>query len=156
MQLKTNHKRQVGFTLIELLMVVTLIGILSGLSVVVLNPRSQKDTAQDANLRANMLKTCLAIKAYGEAEGGNFPKYPEEGDVNNPLDSTAGTHDIAAEYIQSWPEGFIYNVAPNYAVFDVYVPLNSSSNYLKCSSSFNEIRECMSTDIDNLTYCLLP
>src|SRR3990167_9086611 len=50
-----------GFTLIELLIVIVIIGILAGVVLVILNPAKQQRRSQEAVMKANLNKTCLAL-----------------------------------------------------------------------------------------------
>jgi len=64
--LTTNKK---GFTLIELLIVITIIGLLSGVVIAVINPAKQQARAKDGSLRAGVGKMGIAIDAYYSAKG---------------------------------------------------------------------------------------
>jgi len=57
-----NNKRN-GFTLIELLIVIAVIGILAGVLIAVINPAQQRTKANQAVMRSNVSKACLAAVA---------------------------------------------------------------------------------------------
>ncbi len=52
-----------GFTLIELLIVIVIIGILAGVLLTVINPARQIAKANQAAMRANVEKACVALEA---------------------------------------------------------------------------------------------
>jgi len=55
---------QRGFTLIELLIVVSVIAILAGITVSIINPVAQRNRAQDGVLIASLDKIAVAVQAY--------------------------------------------------------------------------------------------
>ncbi len=148
----SERQHSKGVTLIELLLVVSLIGIISAVTVGVVNVSKQKEFAEEANIRSSMVKVCSAIKTYGEAEATTVPSYPDDGDNGNPLDVTATTADIAAFYLDRWPEDFVYTTqAPN-SVFSVHVEQSASPGiYWKCTNGWNDIREC--TNVSSILSC---
>ena len=88
---KSTYKNQ-GLTLIELLLVITIIGILSGITVAVINPTRQKNTALDGVKVSNLQNVAAAIEAYYAGEG----TYP-----TNNSGVPAGT--MLSTYLTSWP-----------------------------------------------------
>jgi len=148
-----KNTKNFGVTLIELILVVSLIGILSAITVGVVNVDKQKEFAEEANIRSSMVKVCSAIKTYGEAEATAAPVYPDDGDNNNPLDATAATADVAAFYLKRWPDDFVYTSSASNSDFSLYVKQSATDNYFKCTSAWNDIRECNSTDIDIMFTC---
>lgn len=54
---------QSGFTLIELLIVIVILGILAGVVLAVINPTAQIQKANEAALKANAEKICMALQA---------------------------------------------------------------------------------------------
>lgn len=144
-------KKQSGVTIIELLLVISLIGILVGVTVGIINPQRQREVAEDGVLNANMVKVCGAIEAYYQGEN---EKYPEEGDNNNPLDASAPTSDIAAVYISEWPAGFVYNTNMNLDEFSVHAQQAGTTNIFKCNSTWKNVRECgLTTDLESISDC---
>jgi len=152
---KKYYKCMLGVTLIELVLVVSLIGILSAMTIGVMSVSKQKEFAEEASIRSNMVKVCSALKAYGEGEAGVYPMYPDEGANHNPLDLSASSADIAAFYLKNWPEGFVYNVAPapTFYTFTVHVPQSANSGvYWKCTNRWEDIRECTIVSPDGINF----
>jgi prepilin-type N-terminal cleavage/methylation domain-containing protein len=74
---KINKK---GFTLIELLVVISIIGILAGILVLVINPTQQQNKARNATIKSTMLKIAYGINA-ARASNGSIPSntiFPNE------------------------------------------------------------------------------
>ncbi len=61
--MKTKINSQSGFTLVELLIVITIIGILAGVIIGVLNPIQQQNRARDGTTRAQITKMVLSGKS---------------------------------------------------------------------------------------------
>lgn len=59
----------IGFTLIELLIVVSVLGILSGVMYVVINPEAIRGTARDSVRLSNVRKLVEAVESYANMEG---------------------------------------------------------------------------------------
>ena len=153
-----DHKSEVGFTIIELMLVVSIIGVLSAVTISVMNIERQKDIAKEASIRTNMVKVCSALRAYGEAEAVTYAIYPAEGDNNNPLDSSASDADIVAFYLTKWPEGLVYNTTITGNQFSVYVKQSITDNFWKCTSRYwDYVRECNLSEAqiggDNYSRC---
>ena len=70
--LKSKSKCSVGFTMIELLIVVSILGMLTTITLSVVNVVGQKKRAQDALLRGKLEQYAQAIESYG-ADEGIFP-----------------------------------------------------------------------------------
>lgn len=144
-------KKSNGVTIIELLLVISMIGILIGITVGIINPQRQRDVAEDGVLNANMVKVCAAIEAYYQGEG---EMYPAEGDNNNPLHASAATSSIAAVYIKEWPLGFVYNTNMSQDEFSVHVQQSGTTNFFKCNSTWKNVRECgPTTDPEDIADC---
>lgn len=90
-----NHTK--GFTLIELLIVVTLIGILSGIVIAVINPTVLANRAKDGVRAGNIAKIAQSFEAYNAAEG------------SYPADQT--TLQTTSQYIKAWPSDATYTYA---------------------------------------------
>ncbi|MBU0650018.1 prepilin-type N-terminal cleavage/methylation domain-containing protein [Patescibacteria group bacterium] len=67
-----KQKGRPGFTLVELLVVVSLIGILAGVAISILNPVKQRKVAEDGVKQSNLQKYALGIEAYANA-GSSYP-----------------------------------------------------------------------------------
>lgn len=68
--MKTLHK---GFTLIELLVVVAIIGVLSTVLVVSVNPARQLAKARDAQRQTDLVAIMSAILQYSSEHSGDLP-----------------------------------------------------------------------------------
>lgn len=77
-----------GFTLVELLIVISLLGILSGVMFSVINPKKTRQSSEDRIRITNTQKIKEAANAYFSLEG----KYPT-------------TEAEISPYIASWPNG---------------------------------------------------
>jgi len=96
--LKKSTKRN-GFTLIEVLTSVVILGILSGLTMSIINTGRKVSDARDAVVRANMDKYVQAIDSY--CKGENY--CPTKSDITN----TTGT--FRKVYVTGWDSNFVYN-----------------------------------------------
>lgn len=123
-----------GFTLIELLIVVSLVGILSGIVISVINPTLLNNRAKDGVRLGNVAKVAQAFEAYYAAEGS----YPA---TQAALQTTSG-------YIKSWPDddsdssngsNYIYNYITdaNTTVACASVPMATSAKYFKYNTSYD-------------------
>ena len=137
-----------GFTLIELMIVVSVIGILSGITISLISQGKQKARAEDSVNLANLEKTISAIESYFYSEG-NYPVIIAD-NGGNPLLNGSNTV-LKQYYVQSWPVGFMYVYDPaTSSDFAVYVKRKSNDNYYKYYSGGNEIHEC-SGETQNIT-----
>ncbi len=132
-------KTQSAFTLIELLIVISVVGILSGVLVNVIDSKGQKNKALDSVHRKDINDLAVSIESYRTAEGS----YPDEGTENNPLDPSASTRNTAAVYITEWPVGVIY--IKNDPDFAIYIQKEADTNFIKYNSVWREFRECADT-----------
>lgn len=131
-------KKNQGFTLIEALIVVSVLGVLAGVSVGVINYSEQKKHAENAVKMANLDKTTSAIEAYRLLE--KF--YPvDTNDDGNPLNDNPGL----AKYLDLWPTGAVYEKSGSQ--FLVYVPKSTTSGLYKYDSSWGSIKECGLKDV---------
>jgi prepilin-type N-terminal cleavage/methylation domain-containing protein len=138
------YKRSEGFTLIEMLIVITILGILSGILVSTINQQAQRRRAQDAVNTTAMEQVMQGLESYYAAEG----MYPA---ALNGTPNLANTR--VQEYLAKWPTGFTYVVNGGLSQFAVYV-LASNDNYLKYDSSWGKIKLCKSDQIATLGYCV--
>jgi prepilin-type N-terminal cleavage/methylation domain-containing protein len=149
---KMNKKN--GFTLIEIMMSVVILSILSGITISALNQNRVRGRARDSVSLANLEKTVSAIESYFYAEGV-FPII-ESGDNGNPLNNDANI--VLDQYLQVWPDGFVYitDTPTSVSDFAVYVVRETNGNYYKYFSSGNEILECSGDTpniLDKVTAC---
>lgn len=98
-----------GFTLVELLVVIAVVGVLSGLVIVVLNPAHFRNQAQDSRRISNLagIQTTLELSF---ADSGSYPDPPSGS--SPPAGSPAD------------PDGGSYT----------YCPYNSNMNYQLCAT----------------------
>jgi prepilin-type N-terminal cleavage/methylation domain-containing protein len=115
--LKTNLNQK-GFTLVELLIVVVIIGIMSGVLIVVINPQKQRERAQDGVRVGNISKLVQSIEAFRAGEG----VYPADKDAMQAADT---------KYIQNWPSDAVYTyVRAGSSPYDfcISVPMAANSS----------------------------
>lgn len=115
-----------AFTLIELLLVVSIIGILSGVALMVINPRQLENQADDGVRVSHIEKVVQALEAYNAAEGS----YP----------TSSNNQPVAPDYITNWPDtgGTLGDEYANYVYYIesgsmcVSVPMATNpSEYIK-------------------------
>lgn len=128
--MKKIFKSQIGFTLIELLIVVSLVGILGGVSTSVIDSKKQKARAEDAVSRNKVHKLASSIESYWYTEG-NYP---------TSIDFSSGS--VLGSYIKSWPVGFIYSYDTTTNEFSVQVEKAVGDGFLKYSSVWESVVEC--------------
>jgi prepilin-type N-terminal cleavage/methylation domain-containing protein len=157
---------QNAFTLIELLLVVAVVGTVAGIGISIINPTSQRKTAEDSVKRQNIKEISEGIETFYVVER----HYPEKNSMlptGNPC-VMAADWQLLRSYIScksvednNWyGSEYIYNVSPNTDItlndekeFCIHVPLSTSTNYIKYCSSWKEIRECSPTDIGDINVC---
>jgi len=132
-KMKNNHNN-LGFTLIELLIVISVIGVLAGVLMTVVNQQRQREHAEDAVSRQNLSQVAQAIVTFRTAEGF----YPDQGFSQNPESGSDST--VLRNYLTEWPSGFVYN--EDGADFSIHVRMPSSIDYFKYSSDWHYVREC--------------
>lgn len=132
---------QAGLTLMELVIVVLVIGTLSGIAVNVINSESQQNYANDSVKRANLRQIADGVEAYFVSERS----YPDDGDVENPLDNSAANFDILNFYLETWP-GADYRYFSDGTIFVAQVVSSKdSSRIFKISSTSRSVLECDAT-----------
>lgn len=132
-----------GFTLVEMLLVVSLLGIITVLTLTVINAEAQKKRAKDAVLRSRLEQYIQSIESYG-ADGGFFPISSNGAPSGSSLDELLVSWDSAA--------GFKYVVNGAKTNFAVYVPVSNGS-YYKYAYSWDKIKNCKPESISVVTYC---
>jgi prepilin-type N-terminal cleavage/methylation domain-containing protein len=139
-----NFGSQSGFTLIEMLIVITILGILTGVIVSTINQQAQRQRAQDAVNTSSMEQTAQGLESYFATEG----VYPAA--VAGATPNMSDTRVTA--YLAKWPTGFKYVVSNDFTQFEVYVAA-SNGTYLKYDSSWGKIKMCKATQVATLGVC---
>lgn len=140
-------KTSTGVTMIELLLVIVIIGILTGTVVSIINPRSARNTAEEAAIRKNLMLLCEGVENFREGEN---ERYPAPGANGNPLDAADPTATDAAtfsNYIQTWLPGAYYKYKPKHDdekdKYTIQILRPGNTGLLQCSSKWpGEIKEC--------------
>ena len=122
--MRSNHK---AFTLVELLIVVTVIGILSGILLNVVDVTKTRGKARDGVRMANMSKLVQGIEAYAISEG-NYPTTGGSADITGSF--AAGNQQVSAtsrlsKYLKAWPDA---TPSPAYAY--KYALVDSNANFV--------------------------
>ncbi|MBI2620616.1 type II secretion system protein [candidate division WWE3 bacterium] len=149
------RKRLLGFeglTLIELLVVVSVIGVLSGVLIRVVNLGKMKSYARDAVRQTNLEKVVTALESYSHAEG----IYPPGGDLTNEESV------IRVYYLKTWPEGvddegvvdediwgYKYAQLDGGDGFEVHVKNAGGAGCYKYHTEWGEVRDCKVCDNSN-------
>ena len=130
------RNRKEGFTLVELLVVVSLVVILVGLTLRVINPSGLKDETSDGVQRATLAKLVSGIEAYYSVEG-HYPLNLSDPDLPYYVE------------VAAWPDEYSYwsDGVDEYVI----VVENSLGEYFKYHSSWSEIDSC--TDGGNNDVC---
>ena len=137
-----------GFTIIELLIVVSVLGVLSGVVISAVNQKAQKQRAQDAVGRGRLEQLAQGLESYNATEG----KYPTQTGTapTSVPDYAANPH--LTDYIVTWPSGYTYVVSADQTAMAVYFQ-TATGSYLKYSSSFAKIKVCTSASISDPVAC---
>ena len=140
-----------AFTLVELLIVVSVIGVLSGILLNVINIEKTRGKARDGVRLATMSKLVQALEAYAIAESG----YPTADQVTN-----LGPTTTLGKYIKEWPLGspssdydYIYRGAPAGNPTDFYLLVKSDKATNSCFKYFSDTA-ATSTNGSKILYCV--
>lgn len=137
-------KASAGFTLVELLIVISLIGILTGVTLSIINPKKQRQVAEDGVRQSNLQKYASGIEAYANANGNYPTTIAFDASTKIPTDIEVAT------FISKIPKdeptiGVVYPywVAADNASFGVYVyKTGSTTTCYKYRSTWGKIKEC--------------
>jgi len=151
--LSSNSQR--GFTLVELLIVISLVGILSGVTFSILNPKKQRQVAEDGVRQSNLQKYALGIEAYGNANGN----YPANIIDTTPVDNIPDDPELAT-FISKIPNNeptspltYSYEATADQTIFSVWVPKTGDAlACFKYQSAWGKIKDC--TPCDTATECV--
>lgn len=129
-----------GFTLVEMLIVITIIGVLAGSLLSVINFAKHKKNAEDGVKRANLEKLVTAIESYRTVEG----RYPSDPNADgNPSDDLYISNYVKGGWIVNDPPGttYTYYVNPARDAIRIVVNLNSPAS-LKYTTEWSQIKQC--------------
>lgn len=122
-KLKKLFSQTSGFTLIELLIVVVIIGIMSGILLVIIDPQKQRARAQDGVRVGNVSKLVQSIEAFRAGEGA----YPA---------AQLNLTDPSTRYVQNWPADAAYTYVMTSNEFCISVPMATNINtYIRYQSA---------------------
>lgn len=145
--LSKTYFSDVGFTLVELLVVISLVGVLAGVTISIINPLKQRKIAEDNVKMSNLQKLALGIEAYNNANGA-YPTTLEMRDNNNDgiPDGTRVQVFISRLPNNEPTVGTIYSYYVSGDSFSVSVPKSDSSSNecYKYRSSWGKIKICAS------------
>ncbi|HAZ29712.1 TPA: hypothetical protein DCY43_03135 [candidate division WWE3 bacterium] len=135
-----------GFTLVELLVVISVVLILSGVLIAIINPKVQRDKAEDTIRQSNLEKLATGVESYASVYG-KYPLAAEMGDLNNDgKPDSADVQVFIAKHPNNEPKAgvfYYYAVSSDQSAFGTYVPkASSSSQCFKYRSTWGKIREC--------------
>lgn len=141
---KLKVRRNSAFTIIELLLVVSIIGILAGVTTTVINPTVQKNKALDSVRWSNIEKLAQAIESYCAAEGHCPPK-----------DEVTNKMGAVPTYVKVWPTDATYTYLNNGATTAVestefefnVVMASNSSKYIRYNSVWGKIQQCANNTV---------
>jgi len=149
-------KSKNGFTIIELMIVVSLISLLSGIVLSVVNSGKQQKRAQDATNLSSLTKLASAIESYYYGEG-QYPAKSTSDPNGNPLNNSANTS--LNQYIKTWPGTTFYYITDGSSPpskFDVYVQKLVDGRYYKYRSSQAAVCDCSATSVTTIDTCNDP
>lgn len=92
---KLNNRSTKGFTLVELLIAISLIGILTGVMLAVLNPRGIQAKARDSQRISDLSKVKVALESYF-ADNRSYP-------VSASWTAVSSLSSLAPAYINTLP-----------------------------------------------------
>lgn len=99
MKALSTFKIQSGFTLVELIVVISIVGIMGGMLIAVLNPIAQLQKSADAKRKSDLSQISKALEAYYSDHG----KYPGTNDSYELVVLPAGSNDpIALSWGSAW------------------------------------------------------
>lgn len=98
-----NKRSNKGFTLVELLVIVTVLGVLMGVLLVIINPETQFKKARDTGRRASLKTVQAALEQYYNDNGAYPPTACWSGDACWTLGAGSFLGSNATNYIKTLP-----------------------------------------------------
>lgn len=144
--MRKYSSKESAFTLIELMLVVSVIGILSGISISLINRSQQQNRARDAVNLASLTKVVSAIESYYYGEG-TYPIITGATTPGNPFTVPSANTSLDV-YLKTWPEGFVYLYDAPSNSFAVYVKRNADANYYKFRTTNEAVSLCEPSNPD--------
>lgn len=146
---------QKGFTLIELLLVISIIGVISGVMVTTINVQKQKDIAREGVMQDNLHKVAEVVESYKVLEGS----YPVACGTSAPTTCTG--NEALAELVDIWPSDIQYVTESDQSDFAIYTSsLVTTDKYYKYSSDWEassakdfSVRECGTDEVEVVGGC---
>lgn len=135
---RISIKNNKGFTLIELLIVISIIGILAGVVIGVIDPQRQRAIALDAVTQSTMNKFIEGIEAYYSANS----EYPTADAINTGTVSFINT--------SAKPPTLIYTAAADLSSFYLcHVTQEDSAKYFVYDSVVSQLTTCPNESVTN-------
>lgn len=131
----------------ELLVVISIIGILAGVTISILNPVKQRKVAEDGVKKSNLQKYAIGMEAYASANNG----YPSAVSIDAGNVPTAPTDlvNFLAKVPNGEPPSSTYNYYYDASAsqFSVVVAKSEDTNYcFKYRSNWGKIKTCPIAD----------
>jgi prepilin-type N-terminal cleavage/methylation domain-containing protein len=143
--LLVRKNKSVGFTMMELLISVVIIGLLSGVTMRVVNLSKKRANATDAVRMSNVVKLAQAIGSYCAAEASCPPT----------ADFADGASVLRTVYIKAMPTDTTYTYTVNATGTDFQIVVNTASSSLHClkyNSEWGKVMDCAA--VCNATYSI--
>ena len=130
-----NTAGYTGFTLIELLIVISIIGLLAGVVIAIINPTRQRNRAAEVVNAEAVRKVGSAVEAFTSANG----VYPATADCDSV--------DLCGGYLSSWPAGVTYTyVDSTHYYIKIASLLATNSSYICYKSDTGKVyKDCDSS-----------
>jgi len=125
-----NQKKQKGFTLIELLVVISIIAVLSSVTLMILNPQTLRDRAQDSNRKEDLSVIQGALERY-YADNNQYP-LPADAAFNAAFTTGVAWTNGAITYLNDFPLDPDIAATPPHAAYSY--TQTSQQNYTLCAT----------------------
>lgn len=122
-----NVKQDGGFTLVEILVTLSLLGIMVGMVLVVLNPASYRQKARDGRRQSDLQVVAGAIEMY-YAQQSVYPSGTDAANLNTALANSGGAWTAGGvTYLSRTPKD------PSGGAYPAYCYTPNGSGYLLCT-----------------------